>query len=227
MKLDILPQPDETTCGPTCLHAVYNYYGDDVPLRQVIEETGELEEGGTLGVMLACHALARGYSSRMYTYNLRVFDPTWFELDASEIVACLRKRAAAKRNAKLKTAIGYYVRYLDAGGEIRLEDLTAGLIRRHLKAETPILTGLSATFLYRDIRELGLASDDIRGDPSGHFVVLSGYDRERRTVQVADPYLPNPFSDRQVYSVSIERVLCSILLGIVTYDANLVIIQPK
>ena len=25
-----LPQPDETTCGPTCLHAVYRYWGETV-----------------------------------------------------------------------------------------------------------------------------------------------------------------------------------------------------
>ena len=23
------PQPDETTCGPTCLHAVFRYFGED------------------------------------------------------------------------------------------------------------------------------------------------------------------------------------------------------
>ena len=25
LPLTMLPQPDETTCGPTCLQAVYNY----------------------------------------------------------------------------------------------------------------------------------------------------------------------------------------------------------
>ena len=42
LHLDILPQPDLFTCGPTSLHAVYRYHGDDIPLEQVIAETGKL-----------------------------------------------------------------------------------------------------------------------------------------------------------------------------------------
>ena len=60
LKLDILPQPDNMTCGPTCLHALYRYYGDDLLLEDVIEQVPSLEGGGTLAVLLACHALRRG-----------------------------------------------------------------------------------------------------------------------------------------------------------------------
>ena len=77
-KLKILTQPDDSTCGPTSLHAVYQYFDDDISLDQVIKEVSFLEEGGTLAVMLGCHALKRGYKVKIYTYNLHVFDPTWF-----------------------------------------------------------------------------------------------------------------------------------------------------
>ena len=30
--LEIQAQPDDLTCGPTCLHAVYRYFGDDVSI---------------------------------------------------------------------------------------------------------------------------------------------------------------------------------------------------
>ncbi|MBI4844285.1 MAG: hypothetical protein HY809_08200 [Nitrospirae bacterium] len=63
--------------------------------------------------------------------------------------------------------------------------------------------------------------------PAGHFVVLSGYNREEKTVMVADPFHPNPYSESHHYTTSITRVLCSILLGVLTYDANLLIIEPK
>ena len=33
----------------------------------------------TLAVLLGCHALRRGYEATIYTFNLQVFDPTWFE----------------------------------------------------------------------------------------------------------------------------------------------------
>ena len=76
LEFDILPQPDNMTCGPTCLHALYRYYGDELPLETVIEEVESLEGGGTLAVLLACHALRRGYDATIYTYNLKVLDPT-------------------------------------------------------------------------------------------------------------------------------------------------------
>ena len=61
LHLEISGQPDDTTCGPTCLHAVYRYYGDAIPLRQVIAEVKSLSGGGTLAVLLGNHALSRGY----------------------------------------------------------------------------------------------------------------------------------------------------------------------
>lgn len=47
--LAIETQPDTTTCGPTCLHAVYRHFGDQI-------------------------ALARGYRATIHTWNLEVFD---------------------------------------------------------------------------------------------------------------------------------------------------------
>jgi hypothetical protein len=76
---DILAQPDNLTCGPTCLHAVYRFFRDQLPLEQVIQETPQLFEGGTLAVLLGCHALRRGYDVTILTCNLQVFDPTWFQ----------------------------------------------------------------------------------------------------------------------------------------------------
>jgi hypothetical protein len=67
----------------------------------------------------------------------------------------------------------------------------------------------------------------VRGIPTGHFVVLSGYDRENRLVQISDPLLPNPVSSTHQYEVNTDRLICAILLGIVTYDANLLIIEPR
>ena len=229
LKLEIMPQPDPFTCGPTCLHAVYRYYGDDISLETVVRESPQLEDGGTLAVLLACHALRRGYEATMYTYNLNVFDPTWFKRGAPTLRERLQAQMAAKNLPKLQAATRAYLEFLELGGRLRMQDLTSELIREHLKKSEPILTGLSATYLYRDKREFGPRSepDDVRGIPAGHFVVLCGYDRVRRTVLVADPLLPNPMAPESKYAVEIDRLKCAILLGIVTYDANLLVIRPR
>ena len=230
-RIDILSQPDDTTCGPTCLQAVYQYYEDPLALQRVISEVESLDHGGTLAVSLGAHALKRGYSARIYTNNLKVFDPTWFKPGSGDLGTKLLAQEAVKKDPKLQTASRSYREFLQLGGQIRYLDLTAGLIRRYLKKSIPILTGLSATYLYNCAREIGTQSgsqyDDIQGEPVGHFVVLCGYDSRTREVQIADPLHSNPLSNRQLYAVTIERLISSILLGIVTHDANLLIITPR
>jgi hypothetical protein len=108
-------------------------------------------------------------------------------------------------------------------------ELDSALIKKYLKQSTPILTGLSATYLYGTPREIPQFDiyDSIKGEPSGHFVVITGYDEEKDCVYIADPMEPNPLGKGQVYAVSFPRLINSIMLGIVTYDANLLVIEPK
>jgi hypothetical protein len=227
--VEMLPQPDDYTCGPTCLHSVYRYHGDQIDLEQVISEVGRVEGGGTLDVFLACHALRRGYTATIYTYNLALFDPTWFRPARPDLADLLLQQMEYKASPKLKVATRAYLEFLERGGQLRFEDLTGSLIRKYLSRSIPVLTGLSATYLHRAAREHGpnCEPDTVRGEPTGHFVVLCGYNRDTREVLVADPLAPNPVAGDNRYVVSIERVICAILLGILTYDANLLIIEPR
>ena len=128
LHLDILPQPDDLSCGPTCLHAVYRYYGLELSLREVIDETSSLEQGGTLAVMLACRALARGFKATIYTYNLQVFDPTWFvqghDSVAAKLAAKLAAQRASKRSSRVAAATRFYLDFLQRGGTLKMVDLT-------------------------------------------------------------------------------------------------------
>ena len=229
--MDILPQPDDTTCGPTCLHAIYRYFGDRIPLHQVVSEVPKIEAGGTLAVYLAVHALRRGYSATIYSYNLQIFDPTWAKARTKEIVGKLRLQASYKKDDPgIEISTKGYLEFLELGGELRFEVLTAALIRRYLKRSLPVLSGLSATYLYNSAREYSegkdLIFDDIRGKSMGHFVVLAGYDKQDRTVLIADPLLPNPVSAGQYYRVDILRLVCAMMLGTLTFDGDLLIIKP-
>lgn len=231
LRIGILSQPDDTACGPTCLHAVYSYYGDQISLDKVIGQVKQLKGGGTLAVLLGCHALRRGYRAKLYTFNLQVFDPTWFASGAPAIEERLTTQMKVKTTPKMRTASKAYLDFLRLGGRICFEDLTGSLIRGLLKRSVPILTGLSATFLYRTARETVLGKkmvyDDIRGEPTGHFVVLCGYNLKDRSAVIADPLLPNPISASPIYTVRLNRLICAIMLGILTYDANLLVITPK
>lgn len=240
LRFDILRQPNNFTCGPTCLHAVYRYYGQDLELTEVIRTAptlpGDPPGAGTLAVMLGCDALRRGYAAQLVTFNLNVFDPTWFPHphkpgDPALLTAKLQAQAKVKGQSdpKLAVATQSYLEFLERGGEILFSEPASRLISSHLTAGRPVLTGLSATYLYRCAREWGPNDDydDIRGVPTGHFVVLCGYDPARRVVHVADPLEDNPRFASRTYEVKMSRLVGAIMLGVLTYDANLLVIEPK
>lgn len=245
-RFEIESQPNDSSCGPTCLAAVYRYWNDPVDLQSLIRDIGQLSGGGTLAVQLACHALARGYQATITTYNLQMFDPSWFRGAAdtrSELLtAKLNAQYDAKRaavdvdQARLQFATNSYLKFLATGGQLEMLPLNEELIVRELIQEKPILCGLSATYLYQEKRErnhlpdaFGRTStaDDVGGFPAGHFVVLHGLDPNAGEVLIADPLHPNPLAAKNNYRASLARVTSSILLGILTFDANLLTIVPR
>jgi len=222
-------QLDDVSCGPACLHGIYRHYGDSIPLETVGAELRMLDKGGTLDVFLANHALQRGYKVTLFSYNLEIFDPTWFALSNEEIRARLAAQAAVKAWPRLQAATRGYDEFLRLGGKLKLRDLEPSLLRKFLKRGIPVITGLSATYLYRAMRDVPETNldDDVRGEPVGHFVVLTGYRKDTREVLIADPLKSNPLVGTRYYAVKTERLIGAILLGAVTYDANLLVIEPK
>jgi hypothetical protein len=197
-----------------------------MPLSRVISEVPPLPGGGTLAVWLASHALARGYGARIYTYNLNLFDPTWFN-GKVDIAKRLRAQARKKTDPRLRKATDAYLKFLKLGGELAFEELTPSLLAELIAADRPVLTGLSATYLYACARERDERYDDIGGEPSGHFVIVAGYDARRQEVLVVDPLHDNPAFRRSRYRVNVHRMIGAIMLGIITYDANLLVIEPR
>jgi hypothetical protein len=231
MGIPILAQPDDVTCGPTSLHAVYRHLGLDLPLEDVIRDVGTLEEGGTLGVLLGLDALRRGLQAHLHTSNLQIFDPTWLALDSPGLADHLEAQLQAKPSQrKLGQAIRAYLHFLEQGGTLDLRELTPAVIREYLEDDQPVLAGLSATYLYRSAREFTdesnrAVTDPILGEPVGHFVVLARM--EHGQVLIADPYPHNPISGEHYYRVGLDRLVRAVLMGVVTYDGNLLVIRAR
>ena len=227
IPLEMPAQPSESTCGPTCLHAIYRFHQRNYPLDQLIGEIERDDEGGTVSVHLALHALRQGFKATTYSYNLKIFDPTWWNLEPAEMIAKLKQRIPTLDDPKLVETHRAYLEFLELGGRLRFHDLTPRLVRHLLSKGTPILTGLSATYLYQTVRELPDGkNDDISGFPVGHFLVVNGYEDESDEVVVSDPYKGNPFNPRGYYRVDVHRFINAVMLGIVTYDANLLTLKP-
>jgi hypothetical protein len=233
--LDIQAQPDDSTCGPACLTSLYRYYGEkELSLKKVAEEITRVDSGGTLAELLGVHAIKRGYQVTIYTYHLQMFDPTWFADDGlahsvDDMCSRLEQQLRAKPgDRRLRTSTKAFQEFLQLGGQLKMEDLSPALLRRYLKAGVPIITGLSSTYLYRMSREMSTSEveDDIHGVPQGHFVMVVGYDSEAKDALIADPLDPNPPFHTAKYRLGMERLVNAVLLGILTYDANLLVIEP-
>lgn len=235
IDITIQPQPDDETCGPTSLHAIYHYYGLDLPLSEIIAGVDRSLSGGTLTPMLGTHALQHGFQACIYVYNLNLFDPTWFhngQVENRFLMGKLEAQMQYKNDPAITKATLALFDYLKLGGKICSHSLNVDLLKKYFNRKIPILTALSATYLYRSARERYTPEgksiyDDVCGEPCGHFVVLCGYDEKKRLVVIADPHAENPLFHNHYYKVSINRLINSIMLGVLTYDANLLIIEPK
>ncbi|MEZ4700504.1 MAG: hypothetical protein R2834_09245 [Rhodothermales bacterium] len=230
LEVKILEQPNDVTCGPTSLHAVYHYLGEHIGLSDVISSVTNLEDGGTLAVFLGLDALRRGFQAQIHSYNLKILDPSWRSLPNEAIIQKLKDQLKYKTGKRFRTRSEAYIEFLEAGGSFLFEDLTYELLRRYFDRRLPILAGLSATYLYDSVREYTNQNDqsvfdDLKGEPMGHFVVLCGF--EDGLVIVADPYTRNPISGQNYYKVGLNRLMNAIMLGTVTYDANLLILSPQ
>src|SRR5690606_12001865 len=156
----------------------------------------------------------------------------WKGLDVPALISKLRARVPYLRLPKARRAAEAYLEYLRLGGTLGFRELTPRLLREILDRDHPVLAGLSATYLYQMPRERHhpethqLLDDDIAGDPVGHFIVISGYERWGRRFVVRDPSAHVPVSADGRLLVDAQRLINAILLGDLTHDAVLLELWP-
>lgn len=228
LKVPRAAQADAVSCGPVCLWMVLQSYGDERSFEAVDAQVRRNPDGGTLGVHLGVAALALGYRARIYSYNPRVFDPTWRRLARPALRRKVLAAARHTRRPRLNATLLAYAEFLGRGGSVRFPELATDLLADLIDAGRPLITGLSSTHLYREVRQIPEtnADDDLKGEPVGHFVVLGGYSAGGARFAVTDPSPDAPFGRGGRYRVDADRLLNSILLGVTTYDGVLIEVWP-
>lgn len=225
-------QPDDVSCGPTCLSQVLAWHGAQHDIDALAGQLRRNADGGTQGVYLGRLALELGYRVRLYPFGVRIFDPTWWECEDEEIIELLDARAAALSDPGERDTVMAWADYLRAGGYLAFREPSPRVLTRALDLGRPLICGLNATWLYREARTRRHDNQDdpIGGHAAGHFVVIRGYTGEGRHLHVNDPSPDAPFSKGTSagrYPLSANRLLHALLLGDGTGDAVLVEIWPS
>src|SRR3989338_11302338 len=132
IDLNIQTQPNDETCGPTCLHSIYQYYGLHISLNQVIETVERSLSGGTLGPLLGKHALMHGFDATIFVSNVNVFDPTWFKQSQAPndmLLTKLRNQNKFKKSKSMNQISRAFIDYLNLGGTVRFKTLDVKLLK--------------------------------------------------------------------------------------------------
>lgn len=226
LDFSILTQPDCISCGPTCLQSIYNYYDDIISLDTLTKRVPSLTHGGTLAVLLGCDALNNGYHVTLHSTNIRLLDPSWFRQKNISLREKLTTQLQYTTEEKRYEATNAYIKFLSLGGTINFAQLNFKLIQAHINSNIPLLSGVSATYFYQTMRDYTNADnrvvyDEWHGAPSGHFVIIKGFDAEKKLLHISDPFIPHPLSRTHSYTVPYSHWLQAHLLGILTYDCEL------
>lgn len=230
LKFTMHQQPDGVSCGPTCLNAIYQYWGNQGELQHIRHEIDYTETGGTLAVLLGKHALKQGFKAKLQSVNIEIVDPTWFACERDILMGKLLTQLAHTSDLKKRKTTQAYFDFLELGGEIQFFNLTFEFIQQAIEQGVPILSGVCATWLYQNMRDYTdgdnrVVYDEWLGKPTGHFVVIYGYEPQKQLLYIADPYLPHPLSNSHHYTISFSHWLHAHLLGIMSHDAELLMIK--
>lgn len=209
------------TAGPHCLAQIADYYGVKLEANDVVAHTRMVYGSGTYDASIALAANHYGFDTQLYTYNLMALGADWFRLPPDLLLKRIEFKAA-DAEGKRKNSLEAYAQYLKHGGRLLFELSPEFAILNALKQKKPVIVGLCQNYLYAlkaEQTDLGL------GDPIGQFVVIDGF--KKNEFHVVDPWPDIPFSKNGTYWVNASALTASILLGQATFDACILVLEPK
>ena len=195
-------QPTNTSCSPTALSMLLEYYGQSMSptevgksVPQVRDETGE--ERGTINTQMATWCISRGFDVTLYTFDCQIIDQPWRKLSSRQVT----ERLKAGLDGLEVPALGAlwsnayrqaYIDFIQAGGELIIRPYASRDLLYQLLQNGPILPCLSYSTLHgvartRNINEIDSVNDDVNGRAVNHSVVIYGVD-ESGNFLIADPW---------------------------------------
>jgi len=224
IPLEPVCQPDECSCGLSCLKMVLACHGRSFFHDDLNELTPPNPDIGLYDSHLGLAAIQLGFAATIYTYNYRIFHPIWNRLSRKDLMGKLATRQMCAMTPQQALAAELYIEFLRAGGELLFYPLSRELILAHFNRDLPLIAALDMSFLY----DCMAFYDEFSEHRATHFVVLHGYNPEDNTFFISDPWysIPLPNKNGQYY-IDADRVINAIFLGQERNDSAIIVIQKK
>ncbi len=177
-------------CSLWCLKMVYEYHGLHREVPEILAAVQRIPTGVYIQEV-ARHAVESGFAGTLTTCDTTRLPLIYERQSKEEILADLRQRLTGEEVGEKQAAyLNGMIRFLEAGGELRLQVPTlADPIRRDLADGYPVICSIDMKALY------GGKGIDAGWPPAyrvgqvGHYVVVAGLDDETVTVNDPSTYL--------------------------------------
>lgn len=230
----VLQQIDDE-CGPYCVAQVLSFYGVSYDTADIIEACSASYKFRDWDYQMGTYLLGQGLSVEIHTYHDAIFDPTWHELEMSELREKLHKELSflysdSPRLSTLEyqawhdvdreiSEIESAIKFIDNGGSIKLKPISVDAIISLLSEGKPIICAFNSLLLHRMKRRFRNKADELGGTGMGHIAVISGY--KGRNFIMTDP--SDWYRNDRQYEVGQDELVNSILLQ----DPNLIVASKK
>lgn len=174
-------------CVQASASQILSYYGIEKTIDQVKQEvpvyvdaTGVIR-GTSLG-HIATYFQKLGLKTTLHTSDIIIFDPTWKNLNSEKLIQKLTLRQPFIQHGwydqeTLITIVDGYIQYLKKHGTITLSIIDVSYLLQYLQ-QGPIFMSVSYNVLNHcakyDFSKTN-TPDDIKGLPSTHAIIISGY----------------------------------------------------
>lgn len=223
-------------CTQASVTQLLNYYGISKTIEEVKKEVPVYvsPEGKPVGTSLGhmgCYLLQQGFHATIHIVDVEIFDRSWKGLHPEQLVQKLQERKQFIQHARYgKEAFDLifdgYISFIKKGGAIELPVIDEAYLVKQLE-NGPFLAVVSYNFLHSDTKyrydkETNTdVRDDIKGNPTTHAIVVSGFNEGK--FSIVDPDKENGGKK----DISASQLIGAIYLAETDFDSLILTLHKK
>ena len=158
---------------------ILQYYGINTSLREMKRTLKLRKEVGTYIPQIGLLFMKKGFDTEIVIQNPFILTTKSRQMSPKQILKQIKEiyskdKRKKKRSRSRLDSLEYFIKYLEAGGKIRVKVPGEEDIKTEARAGRPLIAGMTNWFM-------------LSGEPhfNGHFVVVRGIDK--KYVYVNDP----------------------------------------